>query len=68
MEPPVNGDATMCNDSRCENGYIILGEYVAADGSVDTHTHPCGECNDASNQATGTIYRFAPELIDEIPF
>ena len=54
MEPPVNGDATMCDDSRCENGYITLGEYVAADGSVDTHTHPCGECNDASD--------------DEIPF
>ena len=57
-----------CNDPRCENGYITLGEYVAADGSVDTHTHPCGECNDASNQATGTIYRFALEATDEIPF
>jgi hypothetical protein len=43
-----------CDDPRCENGYITLGEYVAADGSVDTHTHPCGECNDASD--------------DEIPF
>lgn len=35
----------MCDDPRCENGYITTGEYVAADGSVDTHTHPCGECN-----------------------
>ena len=50
----MNGDATMCDDPRCENGYITLGEYVAADGSVDSYTHPCGECNDASD--------------DEIPF
>jgi hypothetical protein len=33
-----------CNDPRCENGYITLGEYVAGDGSVDWHETPCSIC------------------------
>ena len=50
----IKGEYMTCNDPRCDGGYVTLGEYVAADGSVDTHTHPCAECNDASD--------------DEIPF
>lgn len=33
-----------CTDPRCEGGVLVIGEYVARDGTVDIHTQPCAEC------------------------